>query len=76
VEATRIKWKKDADQRLLRIAANIHEPLLVRYQVVIDPPLDQDPTPFVEEEHFDFDFGLLVANVCSDPSRQDRLYRS
>jgi hypothetical protein len=48
VEATRIEWKKDADQRLLRIAANIHEPLLIRYQVVIDPPLDQDPTPRVD----------------------------
>jgi hypothetical protein len=66
--------EKDADQRLSRLTANIHEPLLVRYQVVIDPPLDQDPTPRVEEEHFDF--GLLVANVYSDPSRQDGLYRS
>jgi hypothetical protein len=45
VEAARIDWKKDADQRLLRITANIHEPLLVQYQVMIDPPLDQDPTP-------------------------------
>jgi hypothetical protein len=72
--ATGIDWKKDADQRLLRVVATAHEPLLVRYLVVIDPPLHQDPTPFVEEE--DFDFGLFLANVRSNPSRQDRLYRS
>jgi hypothetical protein len=38
----------------------------------IDPPLELDPTPFVEEE--DFDFGLFLANVSSDRGRQDRSY--
>jgi hypothetical protein len=72
--ATGIEWKKDADQRLLRVVATTHEPLMVRYLVVIDPPLHQDPTPFVEEE--DFDFCLFLLNVWSDLSRLDRLYRS
>lgn len=39
---------------------------------VIDPPLAVDPTPFVEEEHFDF--GLFLANVSQDRSRQANLY--
>jgi len=35
--------------------------------------LDQDPTPFVEAE--DFDFSLFVRNVVSDLARADRIYR-
>ena len=38
----------------------------------LDPPLALDPTPFVEEE--DFDFGLLLANVSRDRNRQARIY--
>ena len=38
---------------------------------VIDPPLAIDPTPFVEEEHFDF--GLFVYNVLTEPGRRDRI---
>lgn len=36
--------------------------------------LDQDPTPFVEAE--DFDFLLFVRNVLSDSERADRIYRT
>ena len=39
---------------------------------VIDPPLEVDPTPFVEEEHFDF--GLFVHNVLQDKGRRERIY--
>lgn len=39
----------------------------------LDPPLSSDPTPGVEEEHFDF--GLLLANVSGDPARIERMYR-
>lgn len=39
---------------------------------VIEPPLEIDPTPFVEEEHFDF--CLFVYNVAGDPSRRERIY--
>jgi hypothetical protein len=38
----------------------------------IFPPLALDPTPFVEEEHFDF--GLFVYNVLNDPGRRARIY--
>jgi hypothetical protein len=36
------------------------------------PPLALDPTPFVEEE--DFDFGLFLYNVLNDPGRRARIY--
>jgi hypothetical protein len=39
---------------------------------VIRPPLAVDPTPFVEEE--DFDFCLFVCNVVNDPDRKVRIY--
>lgn len=35
-------------------------------------PLELDPTPFVEEEHFDF--GLFVRNVLGDEGRRKRIY--
>ena len=38
----------------------------------LDPPLKYDPTPFVEEE--DFDFCLFVYNVANDPGRKARIY--
>jgi hypothetical protein len=39
---------------------------------LIDPPLEQDPTAFVEEEHFDF--CLFVYNVANDPERRERIW--
>jgi hypothetical protein len=36
-------------------------------------PITEDPTPFSEEE--DFDFGLLIANVATDAERRSRIYR-
>lgn len=39
---------------------------------VIDPPLELDPTPFVEEEQFDV--CLFVHNVLSSPERRRRIY--
>ena len=36
-------------------------------------PPENDPTPFADAE--DFDFGLFLANVASDPGRRDRIYR-
>ena len=38
-----------------------------------DPPLESDPTSFVEEE--DFDFGVFVHNVVNDSARHTRIYR-
>lgn len=37
------------------------------------PPLADDPTPFVEEE--DFDFGLFLSHVTADPDRKTRLFQ-
>ena len=37
-----------------------------------DIPLADDPTPFIEEE--DFDFLLFVTNVLKDKSRRQRVY--
>jgi hypothetical protein len=38
----------------------------------LDIPLENDPTPFVEEE--DFDFLLFVNNVLKDKARRERIY--
>ena len=35
-------------------------------------PLSTDPTPFVEEEHFDF--LLFVNNVLTEPGRRNRVW--
>lgn len=50
-------------------------PLLkFQYEAVkIDPPLELDSTPMVEQE--DYDFGLFVANVTQNPERRARIYR-
>lgn len=39
---------------------------------VIEPSLEYDPTPFIEEEHFDF--CLFVYNVANDPGRREIIY--
>ncbi len=39
----------------------------------VNPPLEEDPTPFVDAE--DFDFGLFVSNVLNDGARKDRIFR-
>jgi hypothetical protein len=36
------------------------------------PPIEIDPTPFIEGEHFDF--CLFVYNVANDPDRRERIY--
>src|SRR5262245_57640157 len=38
---------------------------------LLDPPLAVDPTPFAEEE--DFDFGILLSNLSRDRTRQARI---
>lgn len=38
----------------------------------LDVPLKNDPTPFIEEE--DFDFLLFVDNVLKDKARRQRIY--
>lgn len=56
--------------RLLRCLSTVSE---WEYQVpVLEPPLSHDPTPFIEEE--DFDYGLFLENISRDIARQSRLY--
>ncbi len=40
---------------------------------MIYPPLEIDPTPCIEEEHFDF--CLFVYNVVNDAVRKESIYR-
>lgn len=40
---------------------------------VLDPPLSLDPTPRVNEEHYDF--GLFLLGVSGDPERIERMFR-
>jgi hypothetical protein len=59
--------------RLLRISRGGNVVLELKYPApVLDPPVAEDPTPFVQEE--DFDFGLFLRNVSRDTARQSRMY--
>ncbi len=59
--------------RVLRVLSNSRVVLELTYDApIIDPPLSEDPTAFVEEEHFDF--GLFLANLSRDRGRQARMY--
>jgi hypothetical protein len=59
--------------RVLRILANGKIVFELPYDApIIDPPLSQDPTPFVDEE--DFDFALFLRNLSQDPARQARIF--
>jgi hypothetical protein len=59
--------------RILRFLSGRRVAFELRYdRPIIDPPLSEDPTPFVEEEHFDF--GLSLANLSRDRGRQARMF--
>jgi hypothetical protein len=60
-------------RRVLRVLSGTSVVLELTYDPpIIDPPLSEDPTPGVEEEHFDF--GLFLANLSQDRGRQARVY--
>ena len=42
----------------------------VPYSVREDMIIENDPTPMIDDE--DFDFGLFISNVCSDVERRGR----
>jgi hypothetical protein len=44
------------------------EKISVEYRVNLSKKFDNDPTPFVEDEHFDF--GLLVSNILNSNQRR------
>jgi hypothetical protein len=60
-------------RQVLRVLSNGKVVLELTYDPpLLDPPLAEDPTPFVEDE--DFDFGLFLSNLSRDRSRQSRMY--
>jgi hypothetical protein len=60
-------------RRLLRVLSRGVKVIEAAYDAPeTDPPLSEDPTPCVEEEHFDF--GLFLANLSRNRSRQARLF--
>jgi hypothetical protein len=59
-----VDWRTEDGVAVFR-AEDASGEVVVRYRA--GPNLDQDPTPFVEDE--DFDLGLYVANVLLDEER-------
>lgn len=58
---------------VLSIDMNGRQSVELAYEpVVLDPPLAMDETPFMEKE--DFDFGLFLVNVLTDPRRRSRIF--
>ena len=66
-----IEVSGDDSLRTLEIAWSASEVQRLQYAVV--DWIENDPTPFVERE--DFDFGLLLRNYRTDPARQLRMRR-
>jgi len=67
------RWEREDDYHTLMIS-RAGQPILhwTYAPPVIYPPLSEDPTPFVEEE--DFDFGLFVCRVLIDDGLRKRIY--
>jgi hypothetical protein len=65
--------RREGQQYLLDLSDANGSVVSVRYSPpALYPPLEMDPTAFVEEE--DFDFGLLLSNISKDPVRQSRMF--
>jgi hypothetical protein len=73
-DATSVELEKERSNRTLSVYRGGQCVLECNYQRPSSGTLlEFDPTPFVEEEHFDF--GLFVKNVASNPERRERIYR-
>ena len=67
--------EEDAGQRIFRLFHKEALSIAFKYSTpVTEVPTQSDPTPFVEEEHFDF--LLFVHHVLVQPDRRDRVYHS
>jgi hypothetical protein len=58
----------EATCRVLTVSRDTGAPLSVTYSLRSQSTCGANPTPFVEQEYFDF--GLFVANVVSDTNRR------
>jgi len=57
--------------RILKILKNNKLLYEIHYSLDGEKIIDGDPTPFIEEE--DFDFGLFMSNISSDKNRKNIL---
>jgi hypothetical protein len=61
------------DNRVFQLIKNGSPEICLTYSLPVqEVPLSADPTPFVEEE--DFDFLLFVHNVLTNTGRRNRIY--
>lgn len=56
--------------RILKVQKNGQIVYAASYENTI-PTFENDPTPFIEDEHFDF--GLFMSNLSKDPARRARI---
>ena len=64
---------KENSRRVFQLIKNGKPEICVTYlPAVHDVPLSADPTPFIEEE--DFDFLLFVHNILTTTGRRNRVY--
>lgn len=69
LQETTVKWCRKRKTSVFAIEDRSGKYVL-KYEVRIPgPPLSQDPTPFIDEE--DWDFGLFISNVMSVPERRE-----
>lgn len=69
-----VEWTRGGSYSRLEIWRMDTSLSILEYVVpTLNPPLQLDPTPGVDEE--DWDFGLFIFNVSADLARQERLYR-
>ena len=68
--ADRVEWSVSGPTATLEI---VLDPERISVQYSAGQSLVNDPTPFVEAEHFDF--GLFVSNVASNDKRAGRMYQ-
>lgn len=60
-------------QKVFRLLDNERLIAILKYSPPVrDVPIELDPTPFVEEE--DFDFVLFLHHVLTEPGRRKRVY--
>jgi hypothetical protein len=71
-----ITYNRVKDRRVLEVTVKATSAIAARVEYALPKPVvapEVDPTPFAEPE--DFDFGLFISNVASDPQRWSRIYR-
>ncbi|WP_204014234.1 hypothetical protein [Virgisporangium aurantiacum] len=66
-----LKWRRDGAKSQLVVSDGGGAKAAVAYET--ESGIEHDPTPFVEDE--DFDFGLYVSNVLNDEERSSRIYQ-